>query len=105
MEDAVGSVVGPNLGRGLLDEQRRIAQQRRRALEVEPHQGVGIGFRRACGGGGDGGLGHFRLADRQRRQRLGDRKSVVEGKSVSVRVDTGGRRIFKTKLLLIYSYQ
>src|SRR3546814_14003575 len=27
----------------------------------------------------------------------GDRKSVVEGKSVSVRVDLGGRRILKTK--------
>src|SRR3546814_18580107 len=27
----------------------------------------------------------------------GDRKSVGEGKSVSVRVDTGGRRIIKTK--------
>src|SRR3546814_19728080 len=27
----------------------------------------------------------------------GDRKSVVEGKSVSVRVDLGGRRIIKTK--------
>src|SRR3546814_18653915 len=26
-----------------------------------------------------------------------DRKSVVEGKSVSVRVDLGGRRIFKKK--------
>src|SRR3546814_13090279 len=28
---------------------------------------------------------------------IGDRKSVVEGKSVSVRVDLGGRRIIKTK--------
>src|SRR3546814_15177782 len=27
----------------------------------------------------------------------GDRKSVVSGKSVSVRVDLGGRRIIKTK--------
>src|SRR3546814_19815329 len=27
-----------------------------------------------------------------------DRKSVVEGKSVSVRVDLGGRRIFKKKM-------
>src|SRR3546814_17767419 len=27
----------------------------------------------------------------------GDRKSVVSGKSVSVRVDTGGRRIIKKK--------
>src|SRR3546814_14477825 len=29
-----------------------------------------------------------------------DRQSVVEGKSVSVRVDLGGRRIIKTKLSL-----
>src|SRR3546814_11016983 len=29
----------------------------------------------------------------------GDRKSVVEGKSVSVRVDLGGRRIIKKKKL------
>src|SRR3546814_17791649 len=31
-----------------------------------------------------------------------DRKSVVEGKSVSVRVDLGGRRIIKKKKLLSY---
>src|SRR3546814_17878849 len=30
-----------------------------------------------------------------------DRKSVVEGKSVSVRVDIGGRRIFKKKKTII----
>src|SRR3546814_14943178 len=37
-----------------------------------------------------------------------DRKSVVEGKSVSVRVDLGGRRIIKkqkgTQLLLLWSH-
>src|SRR3546814_21105315 len=32
-----------------------------------------------------------------RRRRRPDRKSVVEGKSVSVRVDVGGRRIIKKK--------
>src|SRR3546814_11103493 len=32
-----------------------------------------------------------------RRQPVRDRKSVVEGKSVSVRVDLGGRRIIKKK--------
>src|SRR3546814_13789703 len=30
-------------------------------------------------------------------EHVGDRKSVVEGKSVSVRVDLGGRRIIKKK--------
>src|SRR3546814_11784734 len=33
----------------------------------------------------------------QRRHRQGDRKSVVLGKRVSVRVDLGGRRIIKKK--------
>src|SRR3546814_18488465 len=37
--------------------------------------------------------GIARQRDLQREQR--DRKSVVSGKSVSVRVDTGGRRIIK----------
>src|SRR3546814_2789571 len=32
------------------------------------------------------------------RHYFGDRKSVVEGKSVSVRVDLGGRRIIKKKI-------
>src|SRR3546814_20785211 len=32
---------------------------------------------------------------------MGDRKSVVEGKSVSVRVDLGGRRILKKKKYII----
>src|SRR3546814_16574104 len=53
-------------------------------------------------------VGHLRLqrdgADRRRRARAGsaaagcpDRKSVVEGKSVAVRVDLGGRRIINKK--------
>src|SRR3546814_17359034 len=36
-------------------------------------------------------------ASTKNRRRNGDRKSVVKGKSVSVRVDLGGRRIIKTK--------
>src|SRR3546814_16077736 len=43
---------------------------------------------RPCAGRGD---------HRRRRARRGDRKSVLKGKSVSVRVDLGGRRIIKTK--------
>src|SRR3546814_18846431 len=35
--------------------------------------------------------------DESRQPRCVDRKSVVEGKSVSVRVDLGGRRIIKKK--------
>src|SRR3546814_11508047 len=51
------------------------------------------GSRRARRGG-------FALRFRSGGGRFGrglDRKSVVEGKSVSVRVDLGGRRIIKTK--------
>src|SRR3546814_15004857 len=44
-----------------------------------------LAFKRA---GGDGILTYFAVADR---------KSVVEGKSVSVRVDLGGRGIVKKK--------
>src|SRR3546814_11840226 len=42
-------------------------------------------------------------ATRLRRQ--ADRKSVVEGKSVSVRVDLGGRRIIKKKKQIRYTTQ
>src|SRR3546814_11294806 len=46
------------------------------------------GARRVC---------RIRARRAPRRQRSGDRKSVVSGKSVSVRVDLGGRRIIKKK--------
>src|SRR3546814_18921294 len=42
------------------------------------------------------GLGVFVV----RRDECGDRKSVVEGKSVSVRVDLGGRRIITKKTII-----
>src|SRR3546814_19181764 len=53
----------------------------------------------------DGGDVGERMAERRERLGIGaqrhpdgpDRKSVVEGKSVSVRVDSGGRRIIKKK--------
>src|SRR3546814_15314736 len=41
--------------------------------------------------------GGLELAQRVPQLRAEDRKSVVEGKSVSVRVDIGGRRIIKKK--------
>src|SRR3546814_11408686 len=40
----------------------------------------------------------MRLQPRARGEAPQDRKSVVEGKSVSVRVDLGGRRIIKRKI-------
>src|SRR3546814_14009777 len=48
------------------------------------------------GGGGRGGQA-ARFADGGAALADGDRKSVGEGKSVSVRVDLGGRRIIKKK--------
>src|SRR3546814_16522012 len=44
------------------------------------------------------GIGGAPVGDRgDHDRRIGDRKSVVQGKSVSVRVDLGGRRIIKKK--------
>src|SRR3546814_16967239 len=69
-------------------------------------------YRRACPGGGErrpGGAGRmmtkYKCRARSRWEVFAaplimgvlDRKSVVEGKSVSVRVDLGGRRIIKKK--------
>src|SRR3546814_16356636 len=59
-------------------------------LGVELGGEVGVGGRSA----GDEAEGDAARPDRQRYV-LGDRKSVVSGKSVSVRVDPGGRRLLK----------
>src|SRR3546814_11729942 len=48
-------------------------------------------------GGGRPWLCQGRAAGNDTLRRRSDRKSVVEGKSVSVRVDLGGSRIIKTK--------
>src|SRR3546814_19727636 len=47
--------------------------------------------------------GHPTTVPLSRRPRRGDRKSVVSGKCVSVRVDLGGRRIMKTKQSNLYT--
>src|SRR3546814_16186904 len=79
------------------------------ALHLLAEGGVLAGHR-AGGGDREGVLGpRRRNVERQRRdggQHGQDRKSVVMGKSVSVRVDLGGRRIikkhtFRTSLLHI----
>src|SRR3546814_10972498 len=54
---------------------------------------AGAKLRRA----GDEAGGDARTADAATDQRERERKSVVEGKSVSVRVDIGGRRLIKKK--------
>src|SRR3546814_18848163 len=78
-------------------------EQRRAA---SGHGAVGAGFHPLCRTTEHGALGPGRLraADRTPRRRIAgahaagsDRKSVVEGKSVSVRVDLGGRRSIKKK--------
>src|SRR3546814_18106319 len=47
---------------------------------------------------------HFAIGQRPAMNSWPDRKSVVSGKSVSVRVDLGGRRIIKKKRRLPYTY-
>src|SRR3546814_10934979 len=62
--------------------------------------GVAAEARRRVRAGVDGGELHgaAETVERKRpRQRDQDRKSVVEGQSVSVRVELGGRRIMKKK--------
>src|SRR3546814_12959757 len=59
-------------------------------VRLQPHDGAAVSGGRRLG----------RLpgaAARQGAGRAGDRKSVVEGKSVSVRVDLGGRRTLNKK--------
>src|SRR3546814_13941300 len=96
--EGFGKAIGGRL-RGIADlqpERRSVAQQRREHRQV-------------ARGGDDQYLAD--AAEHQRRQRIidhrlvehgqkllrEDRKSVVSGKSVSVRVDLGGRRIIKKK--------
>src|SRR3546814_14881209 len=59
---------------------------------LQGHEGIC----RLCGGGAAAG-GDLHLSDPCLAVRQLDRKSVVEGKSVSVRVDLGCRRIIKKK--------
>src|SRR3546814_19629039 len=42
-------------------------------------------------------FGYEQVSREEKTRRVGDRKSVVSGKRVSVRVDIGGRRIIKNK--------
>src|SRR3546814_16137372 len=73
-----------------------------RRLYGDGPQGGGAGAD-ACpsGAGGDGGRASARRAGARHgagQGRAAERKRVEEGKSVSVRVDTGGRRIIKKKI-------
>src|SRR3546814_12056430 len=80
--------------RGSADERRIAVRDRRRALGQEP---LWAGARR--GGGRRHGVHRDRRGVRRRdaRKDRADRNSVVEGKSVSVRVDIGDSRIFNKK--------
>src|SRR3546814_21123166 len=62
-----------------------------------PRTGGGGKHRRTCGAGQDRQGAENRLSGSGHRSNQRDRKRVVEGKSVSVSVDSGGRRILKKK--------
>src|SRR3546814_19744893 len=79
----------------LLGPQRRVELRRARVLQV-PHAPV-----QAAPGAGPAGEGRVHVVAGESGNR-GERKSVVSGKSVSVRVDLGGRRIIKKKQKTIY---
>src|SRR3546814_13288306 len=93
-------------------EQREEQRRERDAAEVEQRRRDdargNIAARKAARGGrrlhGRGQYAEEEETERERRRQQcrggrlrGDRKSVVKGKSVSVRVDSGGRRINKKK--------
>src|SRR3546814_15396004 len=76
---------------------RYVAIQARSHTSSNPTglRGQGRGGGAQCDGRGRLGGGRRNPADR--RLVLGERKGVVKGKRVSVRVDLGGRRFMKTK--------
>src|SRR3546814_20579592 len=65
---------------------------------------LGIGFESLEALGKRNRLGHGRSTLLLRAQVLSDRKSVVSGKSVSVRVDLGGRSIMKTTQKIAHTH-
>src|SRR3546814_13023201 len=77
----IGAGVPPRLG-------RRSADRTRPARAGQGAEGARRPPQRGCG---------RRVGSLSRRQKPLDRKSVVSGKSVSVRVDLGGRRNIKKK--------
>src|SRR3546814_13958712 len=96
ISDWSSDVCSSDLAAGL---RRRRGLQRRGGRAVRAGHGYRPCGRGNAGGQGDAALGPSAQPRRDRRDRLdrGDRKSVVYGKSVSVRVDLGGRRIIKKK--------
>src|SRR3546814_17777026 len=93
ISDWSSDVCSSDLGGKLPQAPRRMAAGRcLRSARFARSAASVLGYRTVFHGErGNGGR------DRRGRQRAGDRKSVVEGKRVSVRVDLGGRRIFKKK--------
>src|SRR3546814_13408685 len=88
---------------GEADEIVERRERRRRACARRDHDLL-VGHRGRVAGGEDAGLrgGAARVdldlaARRERDRALEDRKSVVEGKSVSIRVGLDGRRNIKKK--------
>src|SRR3546814_18663916 len=84
-----GFDVGGNLRVDLVGAQERPVHDRHHAGGGAVHRAAGVQLLEVAGGE------PRRLGERARGG--GDRKSVVSGKSVSVRVDLGGSRIIKKK--------
>src|SRR3546814_11818888 len=95
---------------------QRLGNRLIRGREAEPHVTLAMAAETGAGNGGDPGFFQQAVLDLAGGQAgagdvgegiegalgadaadAGDRKSVVSGKSVSVRVDLGGRRIIKQK--------
>src|SRR3546814_18105734 len=83
----------------LQGDRARLRRDRRRDRVHQRLQGAEVGNRRTVVRGSRVVGGEEAREDRNGRLqgRTGDRKSVVWGKSVSVRVDLGGRRFIKKK--------
>src|SRR3546814_11060467 len=86
----------------LLDPARQVTDLHRAGIgDVDPLDPRGPGLVGQSGAVTLGARGeHDRAFDE--RADVGDRKSVVEGKSVSVRVDLGGRRNIHKKIINLY---
>src|SRR3546814_14643493 len=88
ISDWSSDVCSSDLHHGVNRQQR--AEQGRQQPHVDTRQ------RRRAQPHGDSG--HEQEGPKAPEEDKGDRKSVVEGKSVSVRVDLGGRRIIKQQI-------
>src|SRR3546814_12455328 len=81
----------------LTDDARKILDDVASTLQNQPNVAVQI----AGNTDNVGNRAYHLMLSQQRAESVRDRKSVVKGKRVSVRVDLGGRRIHKNKHIQI----